>query len=78
MLMGLGFVGVSLVTGVAGMLVPGVGGGAFSDLGGFFLIGAAAFGFGALRLPGWARRRRDQMEELARRVTQLPPDPNRA
>lgn len=78
MLMGLGLVGVSLVTAVAGMLVPGVGSGALSNLGGFFLIGATAFGYGALRLPGWSRRRREQMEELARRVTQLPPDPNRA
>jgi hypothetical protein len=82
MFMGLGMVGISLAYAVAGMLFPGGGGfdmvGAGREVGSLALIGAAAFGFGALRLPGWARRRREQMEALARRITQLPPDPNRA
>lgn len=81
MLMGLGLLGVSLATTVAGMLFAGTGFdflGAARDLGGVAVIGAAAFAYGALRLPGWARRRREQMEALARRVTQLPPDANHA
>ena len=84
MLMGLGLVGVSVAMTIAGLLVPSGGGsgfdiiGAGSELRSLALIGAAAFAYGALRLPGWARRRRDQMEALARRITQLPPDPNRA
>ena len=77
MLMGLAFMAVSIVTTMAGMLFTGMND-ALSGFGSLFFIGAASFGFGALRLPGWARRRREQMEELARRVTQLPPDPNRA
>jgi hypothetical protein len=84
MFMGLGLVGLSIVGWVAGMLAIGGNGGGFdligagSELGSLALIGAASFGFGALRLPGWAKRRREQMEALARRITQLPPDPNRA
>ena len=82
MFLGLGLVGVSLVTAIAGMLLPTGGGfdilGAGRELGSMALIGGAAFGYGALRLPGWARRRREQMEALARSVAQLPPDPNRA
>ena len=77
MLMGLGMMGISIVTTMAGMLVTGMSD-ALSGFGSLFFIGAASFGFGALRLPGWARRRREQMEALARRITQLPPDPNRA
>ena len=77
MLMGLGLMAISAATTVGGMLFTGMND-ALSGFGSLFFIGAAAFGFGALRLPGWARRRREQMEALARRVTQLPPDPNRA
>jgi hypothetical protein len=33
-------------------------------------FGLGFFGFGALRLPGWARRRREQMEAIAARLTQ--------
>jgi len=36
------------------------------------------FSYGALRLPGWARLRRQQMEQLAARLTgkpALPPAP---
>jgi hypothetical protein len=32
-------------------------------------LGAMMFGVGALRLPGWARLRRRQMEEIAGRLT---------
>jgi hypothetical protein len=33
------------------------------------MLGAGAFGIGAIRLPGWARLRRRQMEEVAARAT---------
>lgn len=33
------------------------------------LVGAGMFALGALRLPGWARLRRQQMEEIATRLT---------
>jgi hypothetical protein len=39
-------------------------------------MGAAMFAFGALRIPGWARTRTKQMEEIAERVTQALPAPN--
>jgi hypothetical protein len=33
------------------------------------LAGGAMFGAGAVMLPGWARRRRNQMDEIADRVS---------
>ena len=66
-LMMLGFVGVAL--GAAAM--RGVG---FDDAGLMMALGtlgtggAAMLGIGALRVPGWARLRRRQMEEIAARV----------
>lgn len=42
-----------------------------ASLGSFMLLGtagAAAFGFGALRLPAWARLRRSQMENVAAKL----------
>lgn len=33
------------------------------------VIGAGMFGLGAVRLPGWARRRQRQMDEIAERLT---------
>jgi hypothetical protein len=36
------------------------------------LMGVALFGIGAARVPGWARLRRRQMEQLSERLTQLP------
>ncbi len=38
-------------------------------------IGAAMFGVGALRLPGWARLRRRQMEGVAARLALAEPEP---
>jgi hypothetical protein len=76
---GLGLMGVSIATTVAAMATPTTGfGDAFSQVWNLAIIGAAMLGFGALRLPGWARLRRGQMEDLSRRLTQLPPDPDRA
>jgi hypothetical protein len=66
MLMGLGMVGVSLATTIAGLLTPGAE--AFSQFGSLTLIGVAAFAYGALRLPGWARLRQSQMQGLAERL----------
>ena len=63
MFAGLGMMGVTLVTTVAGMLTPGVE--AFSQFGTLTFIGVVAFAYGALRLPGWARLRQSQMERLA-------------
>lgn len=40
-------------------------------------IGAFMFGVGALRLPGWARLRQRQMEEVAARVAALASSPGR-
>jgi hypothetical protein len=53
----------SLVTG--GAVDPGL-----SKVSVLATVGAAAFGAGALRLPGWARLRRRQMEGVAERLTQ--------
>jgi hypothetical protein len=66
MLMGLGIVGVSLATTIAGLLTPGAG--ALSQFGTLTLIGVAAFAYGALRLPWWARMRQHQMEKLSQRL----------
>lgn len=63
---GLGMMGVAAVTSVAAMLTPNVGG--FDNVGIIGLMGAAFFAWGALRLPGWAKLRRQQMNELAERV----------
>lgn len=54
--------------GIAKMLIPGFGG----DSPAVMLIGImglALFGLGAIRLPGWARERRRQMEEIAERLS---------
>jgi hypothetical protein len=62
---GLGMVGVGVVSAVLG----GGDVGAVSSMGFLGAIGAMMFGVGALRLPGWARLRRRQMEEIAERLT---------
>jgi len=63
---GLGMMGVAAVTGVVAMLTPNTGG--LDSVGTIGLMGAAFFAWGALRLPGWAKLRRQQMNELAERV----------
>lgn len=45
-------------------------GDAVTRVGSTGIVGAGLFGFGALRLPGWARLRGRQMDQLAERVTQ--------
>jgi hypothetical protein len=49
--------------------------GMLSSIGLLLSMGAAMFGVGALRLPGWARTRRRQMEELAGRLALLAKTP---
>ena len=73
MLAGLGVMGVAVATMVA-MLLTGTIGNAdpLESLGSMALIGAGLFGVGALRLPGWAKLRRRQMEQLSQQLTQLP------
>lgn len=66
MMAGLGAIGVGVVTSVGAMLAPGAD---FSNLLSFGAIGAGLFAVGAVQLPGWARRRRQQMDEIARRLT---------
>ena len=48
-----------------GMTDPGM----MSALGTLAAMGTGMLGAGALRLPGWARLRRRQMEQIATRVT---------
>lgn len=66
---GLGILGIATVALVAGAL-RGVGGdvGSLPSLVVLATIGAGVAGIGAFRLPGWARLRRRQMEEVAARV----------
>lgn len=78
MMLGLGVFGVASIVGLVGVLsgaqdVSNV----VAELGGFVVIGAGAFGLGALRLPGWAKRRAEQMERLSSVVAQLPDPANR-
>ena len=79
MLLGLGMVGVTLATVIAGVATGSVPASqAFAQMGSLGLIGAAAFAYGALRLPRWARLRQTQMEALSDRLTRLPTEPDRA
>jgi hypothetical protein len=65
---GLAVFGVSLVTWVATALNGGIGGQFWQDIGMLSTIGIGLFGAGALQLPGWARLRRRQMEDIAKRL----------
>jgi hypothetical protein len=65
MTIGLGFLALS-----AGVLVVGTmtGGDPLSSAAMLAAMGAGMFGLGAVRLPGWARLRRYQMESVAARL----------
>jgi hypothetical protein len=65
---GLGMFGVAAVWLIAATLRGGGDAGMMSSLGFLTTIGIGMFGLGALRLPGWARLRRRQMEEIAGRL----------
>jgi hypothetical protein len=81
MMAGLGMAGIGVAATIGSLLA---GGGALTNaldgLGPLLVIGAGLFGLGAARLPGWARRRREQMDEIAARIEALPegsPEPKR-
>ena len=66
---GLGILGVATAALIAATLRGGVvDAGMLSSLGTLAIMGAGMFGLGAIRLPGWARLRRRQMEEVAARI----------
>jgi len=65
---GLGMIGISAVSVVAALMGGVSGAGEVSSLLSLAGIGAGMFGLGAIRLPGWARRRQRQMEAIAERV----------
>lgn len=66
--------GVAAVVGIATVAVsaiasPGAGGaGAFSGIGFLSLAGLGMFAIGAVRLPAWARRRREQFDAICARL----------
>lgn len=79
--------GLTMIVGAAAALLAAGLSGGFADAGmvtaiGFMgAMGASMLGVGALRLPGWARLRQRQMEEIAGRLTfaageqvKLPPE----
>ena len=70
MALGLGMFGVSTAGLIAETMqaVP-ASGGTLTYLAMFAAMGIGMFGFGALRLPSWARERRRQMSEIAARLT---------
>ncbi|HEY8176651.1 MAG TPA: hypothetical protein VIF32_13210 [Gemmatimonadaceae bacterium] len=66
---GLGILGVAAAALIAATLRGGaVDAGMLSSLGTLAIMGAGMFGIGAIRLPGWARLRRRQMEEVGARI----------
>lgn len=72
---GLGLLGVAAATFIA-VAIGGLGdAGALTGVGFLSLMGAGMFGLGALRLPGWARLRRRQMEGVAARLALAAPQP---
>ena len=69
MFMGLGLMGVAAATLLAGMMTPNLSRpDFFEQVGMFAALGAGLFAAGALPLRGWARLRRQQMDELAERL----------
>ena len=74
---GLGLFGIGTMMLVAALVRGATGdAGMLSSLGLMISAGAAMFGLGAIRLPGWARTRRRQMEELAARLSMLARSPS--
>lgn len=77
MLAGLGTLGVGAVTTIGAAIGGAIGNP--SALSSMAAIGLGLFGMGALQLPGWARRRLEQMDGIVERTTRMaalpPPDP---
>jgi hypothetical protein len=72
---GLGALGVAAATLVAGVAAGAGDAGSLAGVGFLVAIGLGMFGFGALRLPGWARRRRTQIDEVLARLALAPNEP---
>jgi hypothetical protein len=76
MFAGLGVLGVGVVAAIPALfsgIDPGELLSAISPMG---VVGAALLATGALRLPGWARTRREQMDELGERIDRLTSGPD--
>ncbi|MEO5580694.1 MAG: hypothetical protein ABIR58_08545, partial [Gemmatimonadaceae bacterium] len=72
MTLGLGMIGFAAVSGIAAAASGGVvDSGMLASLGTLATMGAGVFGIGGLRLPGWARLRTRQMQEVAARVADV-------
>lgn len=77
---GLGLIGFATASAIAAAVGDGfVDRGFIAALGTLAAMGASMFGIGGLRLPGWARLRGRQMEEVAARIatagiSQIPDD----
>jgi len=72
MMGGLGMMGIAVAVTLSAVLTGTLGvGEAVANVGTLGLFGAGAFAMGAVQLPGWAKLRRRQMEELAERVKLL-------
>jgi hypothetical protein len=70
MMLGLGGLGLSAVTLISGAMTGVLSDpGKLSSIASFAIMGATAIGVSAAQLPGWARRRREQMESLERQLT---------
>ncbi|MEX2181930.1 MAG: hypothetical protein WD771_07805 [Gemmatimonadaceae bacterium] len=73
---GLGLIGITASVLVPAMLTGAVPTGeAVGQMAPVGLIGVVLMGLGALRLPGWAKRRREQMADLTARLLAPPPSP---
>jgi hypothetical protein len=64
-------VGLSMIAVTAYALLRGASGASEMS---FALLGLGLIGWMAIRLPGWARERRHQMEEIALRLTSVSPE----
>jgi hypothetical protein len=74
MSIGLTFLAVSIILVVVQVVGTDAGlGEAVAEAATFLTMGAAMFTFGALQVPGWARLRQRQMEEIGARLLRLPP-----
>jgi hypothetical protein len=71
MFIGLGVLGVGVATAIPALLSGLDPGDLLSVISPIGISGAAILATGALRLPGWARTRREQMDALGERVAQL-------
>jgi hypothetical protein len=73
---GLGMVGAATAALIA-IAVAGGNAGSVTGVGFMAAVGLGMFGVGAVRLPGWARRRRTQIELVLARLALAPESPAR-